>query len=142
MGKILILVIDDDPAMRDMIQRILVSANFDVVEAANGVAGLSLFRQHKPALVITDILMPDMDGIEALREMRRLDPQTRVIAISGGGRTKYKNFLEIAQEFGAGEVLAKPFRREQLLAAVSRMLVTGAPDDGPAAMLAAGSDVG
>ncbi len=117
-----ILLIDDDPRMLAMIQRILQSENYQVATAASGALGLELFRQLKPNLVITDILMPDKDGIETLREIRNLDPHARIIAISGGGRAKYRNFLEIAQEFGATEVLEKPFRREQLLTAVFRVL--------------------
>jgi DNA-binding response OmpR family regulator len=117
-----ILLIDDDPRMREMIGRILQSAEFQVIEAASGTAGLALFREHKPDLVITDILMPDKDGIETVHDIRKFDPQARIIAMSGGGRAKYTNFLDIAQEYGAAEVLEKPFRREQLLAAVSRVL--------------------
>lgn len=117
-----ILLIDDEPRMREMIRGMLESEKFDVIEASNGAIGLALFRRHGPALVITDILMPEKDGIETLREMRKLDPNARIIAMSGGGRAKYTNFLAIAQEFGAAEVLEKPFRREQMLAAVARTL--------------------
>jgi len=118
----LILLIDDEPRMREMIRSMLESEKFEVIEASNGVVGLAQFKRHRPALVITDILMPEKDGIETLREMRALDPKARIIAMSGGGRAKYTNFLTIAQEFGATEVLEKPFRREQILAAVARAL--------------------
>ncbi len=84
----LILVIDDDPAMRDILRTILQSVKFQVIEAANGVAGLSLFRERKPNLVITDILMPEKDGIETLREMRKIDANALIIAMSGGGPRK------------------------------------------------------
>lgn len=122
----LILLIDDEPRMREMIRGMLESEKFEVLEASNGVVGLALFQRHKPAVVITDILMPEKDGIETLREIRKLDPEAKIIAMSGGGRAKYTNFLTIAQEFGASEVLEKPFRREQILSAVARTL-KGAP---------------
>jgi two-component system, chemotaxis family, chemotaxis protein CheY len=117
-----ILVIDDEPAMRQMIRGILESAAYRVIEAPNGTVGLAQFRDHRPCLVITDILMPDKDGIQAVKELRKFDPEARIIAISGGGRAKYMNFLAIAKEFGAAESLSKPFRRDELLASVTRVL--------------------
>ncbi len=117
-----ILVIDDEPAMRQMIRGILESASYRVIDAPNGAIGLALFREQRPGLVITDILMPEKDGIEAVKEMRKIDPEVLIIAISGGGRAKYMNFLEAAKAFGAAESLAKPFRRDQLLAAVASVL--------------------
>lgn len=122
-----VLVIDDERAMREMLRSILESVRYHVIEAENGVAGVQLFREHKPALVITDILMPDRDGIETVRELRKLDPQAVILAISGGGRAKYTSFLKVAREFGAAEALQKPFRREELLAAVQRLI--GPPGD-------------
>jgi len=122
-----ILLIDDEPRMREMIRGMLESEKFEVIEAPNGFVGLAQYRRHKPALIITDILMPEKDGIETLREIRKLDPDAKVIAMSGGGRAKYIDFLAIAQEFGATEILEKPFRREQMLAAVGRALRGAAP---------------
>jgi DNA-binding NtrC family response regulator len=117
-----VLLIDDDSGMRDMIRRMLESAKYDVLDATSGVAGIALFRERRPDVVLTDILMPDKDGVETLREIRKIDPQARVIAMSGGGRAKYTNFLKVAKEFGATETIEKPFRREELLAAVARVL--------------------
>ena len=117
-----VLVIDDDPGMRDMIRNMLESAKYQVIVAASGVSALPLFREHRPQLVITDILMPDKDGIETVREIRKIDPEAKIIAVSGGGRAKYTNFLQIAQAFGASEVLEKPFRREELLAVAARTI--------------------
>jgi len=117
-----VLVIDDDPGMREMMRSMLESAKYQVILATSGVSALPLFREQRPQLVITDILMPDKDGIETVREIRKIDPDAKIIAVSGGGRAKYTNFLHIAQEFGASEVLEKPFRREELLAAVGRTI--------------------
>jgi DNA-binding response OmpR family regulator len=117
-----VLLIDDDAAMRAMISRMVGAAGHEVVEAANGVAGLELFRDHRPELVITDILMPQKDGLETVREIRQIDPTVRIIAISGGGAGGYTNFLRIAQSFGATETLQKPFRQAELLAKIEGLM--------------------
>ena len=77
-----LLIIDDDEKMRTMIARML-SPPYQVLQAKNGREGLELFQQHGPALVITDIMMPEKDGIETIREIRRTDPQVPVLAMSG-----------------------------------------------------------
>jgi CheY-like chemotaxis protein len=111
--SVLILVIDDDVRVRVTIQRLLEAANFHIITAPSGQAGLKLFRAHEPALVITDIIMPEREGIETIVQMRRERPATKIIAISGGGRIVDPNFLEIAHQFGADGTLAKPFEPEQ-----------------------------
>jgi DNA-binding response OmpR family regulator len=100
----------------------LESSNYEVVEATSGVAGVKLFRQHRPQVVITDVLMPDKDGIETVREMRKIDPHARIIVISGRDPMTDTYVLTVAQEFGAMEAIEKPFGREALLAAVARVL--------------------
>lgn len=116
-----ILVIDDDSALRATIRDILNAAGYQVLEAANGVSGLDLYRQHQPSLVITDILMPEKDGIEAVRELRHINPQVRIIAMSGGTSSK-TFFLPAVLEFGAEASLQKPFRRDELLTTVATVL--------------------
>lgn len=117
-----VLLIDDDDGMREVLRMMLRSLKFHVIEAANGVAGLALYCAHKPSLVITDIVMPEKDGIETVREIRMIDPNARIIAISGGGDGKYPNPLALAKKLGATDALQKPIRREQLIGAVSRAL--------------------
>jgi DNA-binding NtrC family response regulator len=117
-----ILVIDDEAPMRKMIRTILESAHHQVIEAPNGITGLRLFREQRPELVITDILMPDKEGIETIREIKQIAPKARIIAISGGGRTSRTDFLTVAEKFGAMESLKKPFRRNDLLACVERVM--------------------
>ena len=118
----LILVIDDESAVRRSLRRMLERAGHTVLEASDGRAGLTLFQQHRPELSIIDIIMPDMDGIEIIIEMRRERPQAKIIAISGGGQTQGLHFLDMAKKLGAVEALAKPFRVKQLLEAVDRAL--------------------
>lgn len=117
-----VLVIDDEAPMRKMIRTILESAEYAVLEAADGVAGLKLFRDQCPQLVITDILMPEKEGIETIREIRQRDPRARIVAISGGPRLASSDFLSMAEKLGAMETLRKPFRRNELLACVERVL--------------------
>lgn len=114
-----LLVIDDERRMRQMIARILRDAGHTVHEAGGGRDGIDLFRQMRPALVITDIVMPDMEGIEMIRELRREAPTIPILAVSGSGQSVY---LRAATGLGATEALAKPFRRDDLLEVVARLL--------------------
>jgi DNA-binding NtrC family response regulator len=117
-----VLLIEDDDNLRQSIRLMLEAWKLHVIEAANGISGLSLFHAHKPELVITDILMPKLDGIETLREIRAADAQAKVIVISGGGGNKYPDVFTLAEELGAVAALQKPFKRQQLLDTVSNFL--------------------
>jgi YesN/AraC family two-component response regulator len=120
-----VLVIDDEEAIRGSVRTILEAAGHTVLEAENGVSGVELFSVHRPHLVITDILMPVRDGLETVRAIRAIDPQARIIAMSGGGEMRYANFLKAVREFGAAETIEKPFRRAAFLEVVARVLKTG-----------------
>jgi two-component system, chemotaxis family, chemotaxis protein CheY len=110
-----VLVIDDEAAIRALFSAVLRGAGHDVYEAGDGRAGLTLYHQHHPELVITDIIMPNQEGIETIRMLHRENPDVKIIAVSGGGRIGDLDFLRIAREFGAVATLAKPFRKQQLL---------------------------
>jgi CheY-like chemotaxis protein len=116
-----ILVVDDDPAVRDSIAVVLESAGFLVDQAAQGVTALRLLRVHEPDLIITDILMPQKEGIETIREIRLLLPDTPIIAISGGTEGG-ADYLKMAQTFGANAVMAKPFDPLVMLKLVHRLI--------------------
>jgi CheY-like chemotaxis protein len=118
----LVLVIDDDAGMRRLMVRTLGEGEHRVIEAENGEQGLRLVDEHRPDLVITDILMPRTEGIETIREIQERSPATKIIAISGGGTTHNLMFLDVARAVGANAVLAKPFRPAQLIEAVQKVL--------------------
>ena len=118
-----ILVIEDDPQFSQMLAQMLTQAGHQVETAANGVLGIAAFRQHLPDLVITDILMPEKDGIDTILEIKREQTDTRIIAISGGRRAITPQFnLDSAALIGVRQVLAKPFTRQQILEAVDAAL--------------------
>ncbi len=116
-----ILIIDDDPHMRRILARML-SHEHKVIEAEDGVAGLARFAEHSPDLVITDILMPKKEGIETIRELRRLAPSIKILAISGGGQIHKTNYLDMAEKLGADITLTKPVMAAELRSAVDALL--------------------
>lgn len=117
-----IMVIDDDPQIRDMLTLMLEAAGHEVVIAEDGEIGMEMYREDPADLVITDIIMPEKSGTEAILELRREFPDLKVIAMSGGGRTGPYGHLMLAQRFGADRVFAKPLKRKDLLAAITDLL--------------------
>jgi CheY-like chemotaxis protein len=117
-----VLVIDDDAAMRRMVVRALSAKGHDVAEAENGQDGLAAMELAKPAVVITDILMPKTEGIETITKAKERFPKTKIIAISGGGISRNLMFLDVARALGVDATLAKPFRPAELVDAVARVL--------------------
>lgn len=117
-----ILVIDDEHLARITVRKILERAGHHVVEAATGLEGLEKFRTEQFDVVITDIIMPDMEGVETIGHMKRLKPDQRIIAASGGGRTRNLDFLALAEQHGASRSLAKPFSQGELLQTVEDVL--------------------
>ena len=111
-----ILIIDDEETIRGLLRSALEKAGYEVIEAANGRQGLELYR-HRPAdLVITDILMPEMNGLDMLLELTREFLHAKVIAISGAGGEK--NVLDVAKLLGARQTFQKPFNLLNVLGAV------------------------
>jgi CheY-like chemotaxis protein len=117
-----ILVIDDDAIVRDTIVEILESEGYAVISAEDGKRGVSLFRSEHPDLVITDIIMPEREGIQTITEIRALVPTAKVIAISGGGRIGNADFLKIARLLGAVDVISKPFDPDDFVSRVAHCL--------------------
>ena len=117
-----VLVIEDDGSVRSLIRKILEGEGYEVLEAPDGDQGVRTFRDERPDLVLTDIFMPEKEGLETISELGLLDPAVRVIAISGGGNMGILNPLPMAAKLGAVRTLAKPFGRRELLEAVAAAL--------------------
>ena len=114
-----ILVIDDEEMLR---RTLLERAGHTVVEAEDGKHGLAQFEVQRPDLVLTDIIMPNCEGVETIGEMRRQAPDLPIIAMSGGGSRGGDLFLTLAEQLGASATLSKPIRQAELVAAVDAAL--------------------
>jgi CheY-like chemotaxis protein len=117
-----ILVIDDNPEFREILRIHLEASGHRTVLANNGEQGLVLLEREAIDIVLTDILMPQRDGVEVLREAKRRWPGLPVIAISGGGWIGATELLGMAERLGADQVLQKPVRRDDLIRAVDEAL--------------------
>lgn len=115
-----ILIIDDDPGMRRVMARALVEAGHQVRKAKNGIDGLALFHSRHSECVIADIVMPEKEGIETIRELRQHAPNVPILAISGANRSAF--YLHAATALGANASLQKPFFPAELLGAVESLL--------------------
>jgi len=121
-----ILVIDDEAAVRASVCGVLSDVGYIVAEAGDGVAGVDSLRSAAADAVVMDIYMPVRDGFETIRELRRVAPQVRIIAISGATRGDFDP-LKAAEMLGADRALRKPFAMEDLLAALTEVLSDAPP---------------
>lgn len=117
-----ILVVDDDTFMRDTLMLLLNRKNHHVMGAANGKIAENLCHQFEFDLVITDILMPFQEGIETIMMLKYLFPAIKIIAMSGGGKTKPEFYFDIAKNLGAHFTMEKPFKHDELLYAINKTL--------------------
>jgi CheY-like chemotaxis protein len=122
-----ILLVDDDADFRKVTRRMLERAGHTVTEAPDGNIGMGHYREQPADLVIMDMYMPAVDGIEAIIRIQQEFPDIRIIATSGGGHMDQKDVLETAAQLGARRTLPKPFTRDALLAAVEEVLAQ--PDE-------------
>jgi CheY-like chemotaxis protein len=125
-----ILIIEDDDLFRRMLRATLEQEGHVVTEARNGSEGIAKHRDSAPDVVITDLIMPEKEGLETIIELRETCPGVRVIAMSGGGRGLPAGYLNLAQHLGAVRVLAKPFPREAILKAIREVLGSEAAAEG------------
>jgi DNA-binding response OmpR family regulator len=114
-----ILIIDDDAAVRRMVARVLSADGYEVHQATDGRDGIKRLQEVSPDLVITDIVMPDQEGFETIREIRRVAASLPIIVISGDTPAVY---LRAATELGATQTLSKPFAADALSALVAQLL--------------------
>jgi CheY-like chemotaxis protein len=120
-----ILLVDDDVMSRGAIHKMLERAGYAVESTSDGDEVIRMYGQQAADLVITDLIMPDKDGLEIIQDLRKLNPKVRILAISGGGRVDANEYLAVARKFGAVEVLSKPFTKEDLRKAVDAALASG-----------------
>jgi CheY-like chemotaxis protein len=117
-----ILVIDDNDELRVTLGEILEGAGYEVREASNGREGLACCQAHAIDLVVTDLLMPEQEGLATIQQLRTMEPIPKIIAMSGGGQTGRLDFLHAATLLGADRTLQKPVRARDLLTAVQSLL--------------------
>jgi CheY-like chemotaxis protein len=116
-----ILVVDDESQMRELLCQALEKRGHTVDQAADGRQAMQRLTEQQPDLVITDLVMPEMEGIETIQAFRRRCPGLPMIAISGGGRLGPDNYLSMAGQIGANRTFEKPFRMEEILTAVREL---------------------
>lgn len=117
-----ILIIDDETAISVMLKRLVEKAGHETRIAVNGIEGLQLFNTFNPDLLITDIVMPEKEGLELIFELRRKNPNLKIVAISGGGRFQYEGYLNSAKHLGANLVFQKPLDLKALMSGISELL--------------------
>jgi len=116
-----ILVVDDEPMIRDGLKVALEMEGHRAITACDGNEAIKLAVERNPQLIITDIIMPESDGIEVICTMKERNPEIKILAISGGGRISANDHLKIAKQLGATGVLAKPFTTEDLICEINKL---------------------
>jgi DNA-binding response OmpR family regulator len=122
-----ILIVEDEKDLREMLKTSLVRHKFTVYEAENGKEALTHFKPSITDLVITDIIMPDEDGLKVIIKLRELKPSVKIIAISGGGKAGPGSYLNLAKALGANATFSKPFSINELIAKIEELLIIEQP---------------
>ncbi|WP_298375446.1 response regulator [Azospirillum sp.] len=117
-----VLIIDDDDMVRTMLLRTVTRGGHEAFGARDGVEGIARFREHPADLVITDIFMPNQEGLATIMELRRRTPDLKIIAISGGGARASLDVLPVAEALGAQKTLRKPFTPAEVMKAINEVL--------------------
>ncbi len=117
-----IVIIEDDEALRPMLAKTIARFGHEVFAEQDGRAGLQRVKEIMPDLVITDMVMPEKEGVETILELRRDFPAIKIIAMSGGGRINSADYLDLARKFGVSATLAKPFSRDELRLVLDKVL--------------------
>ncbi len=123
-----ILIIDDDELLRQMLRLTLRNFGYEVADAANGREGLTRHRAAPADLVLTDLIMPEQEGLETIQAFRRHHPTVKIIAMSGGGRFSAQDVLGAARFLGANRTLEKPFSNEALIGAIKELVPEASND--------------
>lgn len=117
-----IIVIDDEPYILLMLKKMLEKEGHLVDMATNGVEGIELYHKNGADLIITDIVMPEKEGLETIINLKTENPSLKVIAISGGGRVDSREYLHSAKLLGAERIFQKPFKKDEIVQAVNELL--------------------
>ena len=120
-----ILIIDDNDEFRKLFVEVLENVGYEVCDASSGDEGIDVYREKKPDLVITDIIMPEKEGVETMLDLKKEFPDVKIIAMSGGGFEGPMAYLESAELVGgAARTFSKPFSMKDMLAAISEILAS------------------
>lgn len=117
-----ILIIDDESQIRSMLRLMLERVGYEVIEAADGMDGIRQYRDNPADLIITDLIMPNKDGIGMIIELKKEFPKVKIIAMSGGGVNRPEGYLDGAKKLGATRTLIKPIDRDEMINAVKETL--------------------
>jgi len=117
-----ILIVEDDNDMREMLKTTLLRRKYSVQEASNGMEAISKFKPALTDLVITDLIMPDEDGLKVIMRLKEMKPDIKIVAISGGGKAGPANYLSLARALGADVVLPKPFSINELISKIEVLI--------------------
>jgi CheY-like chemotaxis protein len=119
-----VLIVEDDKELREMLKMSLVRRGFTVIEAENGKDAIAHFKPFITDLVVTDLIMPEEDGLKVVIKLRELKPSIKIIAISGGGKVGPGSYLNLAKALGADAIYSKPFSINDLIAKIEQLLDT------------------
>jgi DNA-binding response OmpR family regulator len=117
-----VLIVEDDKELREMLKMMLLRKNFTVLEAENGKAAITHFKPLLTDIVVTDLIMPEEDGLKVVIKLRELKPSLKIIAISGGGKVGPGSYLNLAKALGADAIYSKPFSLNDLVAKIEQLL--------------------
>jgi DNA-binding NtrC family response regulator len=117
-----ILIIDDESQIRSMLRLMLERVGYEIAEAPDGIEGIRQYRENPADLIITDLIMPNKDGIGMIIDLKKEFPKVKIIAMSGGGVNRPEGYLDGAKKLGATRTLTKPIDREEMLKAVKDSL--------------------
>lgn len=117
-----ILIVEDDKEIREMLKLSLLRSNYTVLEAENGKDAIVHFKPLLTDLVVTDLIMPEEDGLKVVIKLKELKPSIKIIAISGGGKVGPASYLNLAKALGADAIYTKPFSINDLIAKIEELL--------------------
>ena len=116
-----ILIVEDDAELREMVKTALVRNKFTVIEASNGKEAITYFKPFVTDVVITEIVMPEEDGLGVIRKLKKLKPELKIIAMTGGGKASPRHYLNFAKMLGADVTITKPFQINDLISIVENL---------------------